>query len=79
MHIIGTILIGGISGWLAGRITKGKGFGVLGNILVGIIGAAVGGLLFSLLQLNASGTIGHIITSTTGAVVFLFLLRKLKS
>jgi len=72
------LIIGIIAGWLAGHITRGKGFGLLGNMIMGIIGALVGGFLFGLLGLSAHGFIGSLIAATVGAVVFIFLVRYLK-
>lgn len=75
MSILEFLLIGLIAGWIAGKITKGYGFGIIGNIVVGIIGALFGGLIFNLLGVTAYGDIGSIVMSVIGAVVFLSLLR----
>ena len=72
------LAIGAIAGWLAGIIMKGGGYGLLGDIVIGIIGAFVGGTLFGLLGISAGGLIGQIITATAGAVVLIFVLRLLK-
>lgn len=72
------LAIGAVAGWLAGKITKGRGFGLLGNIAVGIVGAVVGGFLFGLLGVSAGGLIGSIVTATVGATVLLFVVRTLK-
>jgi uncharacterized membrane protein YeaQ/YmgE (transglycosylase-associated protein family) len=72
------LAIGAVAGWLAGLIMKGRGFGLLGNIIVGIIGAVVGGFLFGLLGLAAGGLIGSGMTATAGAVVLLFLSGLIK-
>lgn len=69
------LIIGIIAGWLAGQISKGSGFGLVGDMVVGVIGAFVGGFLFNLIGINAYGTIGSIIVATIGAVVFLWVLR----
>ena len=69
------LVIGAVAGWLAGLIMKGRGFRVLGNIVVGIIGAVVGGFLFGLLGLAAGGLIGSIVTATGGAQVTEFRKR----
>jgi len=71
------LIIGAVAGWLAGKFTKGSGFGILRNIIVGIIGALVGGLLFGVMGLTATGLVGEIVTSTVGAIVFLSALAKL--
>lgn len=81
MDITGLIIflaIGAVSGWLAGTLMKGGGFGLLGNIIVGIIGAVVGGVLFGLLGIQAGGLIGSIITATVGAALLLFVVRLIK-
>jgi uncharacterized membrane protein YeaQ/YmgE (transglycosylase-associated protein family) len=72
------ILIGLAAGWLAGRFLK-NGFGVAGNLGVGVFGALVGSFLSRLLGLSAAdGLLGSLIVATIGAVVFLLALRQLK-
>jgi uncharacterized membrane protein YeaQ/YmgE (transglycosylase-associated protein family) len=73
------LLIGLAAGWLAGQLVKGSGFGVLGDIVIGVIGALVGGFLFR--EFGASsggGLMGSLIVATIGAVVLLLVLRQLK-
>lgn len=72
------LVIGGIAGWLAGTITKGRGFGLAGNLVVGVIGAMLGGFLFGLLGLTSTGLIGSLVTATVGAIVLLYLVSVLK-
>ncbi|MDO9637209.1 MAG: GlsB/YeaQ/YmgE family stress response membrane protein [Pseudotabrizicola sp.] len=73
------LLIGAIAGWLAGLIVKGYGFGLLGNIVVGIVGALVASFLFPAVGLRlGSGIVGSIIAATLGAVILLFLIRLIK-
>ena len=73
------LLIGAIAGWLAGLIVKGYGFGLLGNIIVGIIGAFVGTWLLGKLGVSLGGGIaGAIINAVIGAVVVLFLLGLIR-
>ena len=62
------IVIGAVAGWMAGILMKGRGFGSVGNVIVGIIGAIAGGLLFSLL-----GLVGSIVTAVVGSAVLLLL------
>jgi uncharacterized membrane protein YeaQ/YmgE (transglycosylase-associated protein family) len=78
MSLIWFLLIGLVAGWLAGKLTRGKGFGVIGDVVVGVIGAFVGGFLFRLVGLSAHGTIGSIIVATIGAMVLVFVVRTLK-
>ena len=73
------ILIGLVAGWLAGQLMKGGGYGVVGDIVVGIVGALLGGFLFRTLGVSAGGgMIGSIVVATIGAVVLIFLLRLIK-
>ncbi|MFC0446287.1 GlsB/YeaQ/YmgE family stress response membrane protein [Pseudidiomarina halophila] len=79
MSFLWFLLVGLIAGWLAGTLVKGGGFGILGNIVIGIIGAMLGGFLFSLLGLSSDGgLIGSIIVATIGAIVLLIIVRALK-
>lgn len=72
------VLIGAVAGWLAGQLTKGSGFGLGGNIAVGVVGAALGGLAFRAMGVQAYGTLGALGTATIGAIVFLFLLKEIR-
>jgi uncharacterized membrane protein YeaQ/YmgE (transglycosylase-associated protein family) len=72
------LLVGALAGWLSGLITKGSGFGLAGNIIVGIIGAFLGNLLFGLVGIAAYGLLGHIIFAVAGALLFVYLLRFIK-
>jgi len=82
MGIVGIIIwlaIGAIAGWLAGLIMKGGGFGLLGNIVVGIVGAAIAGFLFPRLGLILIGGLpGEIINAVIGACLLLFVLKLVK-
>ena len=69
---------GAVAGWLAGMMMKGGGFGLLGNILIGVIGGVVGGYLLRMLAMAAGGIVGSIVTATVGAVAFLFLIGLIK-
>jgi uncharacterized membrane protein YeaQ/YmgE (transglycosylase-associated protein family) len=72
------LLIGIIAGWLAGLLMKGRGFGWLVDMIVGVIGALIGGYVFGLLGVSIGGTLGELVSATVGAVIFLFLLKLLK-
>ena len=78
MHIVWFLLIGLIAGWLAGKLTKGRGFGVIGDIVIGVIGAFIGGFLFRMLGLSAGGMIGSIVVATVGAIVLVYVVRAIK-
>ena len=72
------VVIGLIAGWAAGKIMKGKGYGVVIDIALGIAGAVVGGLLLGLLGIHGEGTVGTIIVAVFGAVFLIWLSRLLK-
>ena len=79
MEFLWFILIGLTAGWLAGQLMKGGGFGVVGDIVVGVIGALLGGFLFRTLGVSAGGgLLGSLLVAVIGAVVLLFLLRLIK-
>lgn len=73
MNIVWFLIIGIVSGWIAGEITKGHGFGWIGNMIVGIAGALIGGFLFDAVGLQAYGTVARIVMSVIGALILLFL------
>ncbi|MEJ2604559.1 MAG: GlsB/YeaQ/YmgE family stress response membrane protein [Gammaproteobacteria bacterium] len=72
------LAIGAVAGWLAGLLIKGGGFGLIGNIIVGIVGAFVGGFLANVLGLAAGGLVGSIALATLGAVVLLLIIGLIK-
>jgi uncharacterized membrane protein YeaQ/YmgE (transglycosylase-associated protein family) len=72
--ILAWIIIGAIAGWLAGLLVKGYGFGLIGNIVVGILGAGIAGLLAPRLGLYTASTGGNIVASLLGALILLFLV-----
>jgi uncharacterized membrane protein YeaQ/YmgE (transglycosylase-associated protein family) len=76
--IITFLLIGAVAGWLAGLIMKGGGFGLVGDIVVGVIGSFIGGWLFSLLGIAAGGLIGAIIAAVVGAIILIAILRLIR-
>ncbi len=71
-------VIGILAGWLAGKLMKGKGFGLIGDLIVGVIGSFLGGWLFGLLGISFGGIIGSFIAALAGAIVLLLLLRLIK-
>ena len=76
MPIIALIIVGAAAGFLATRLMRIEA-DIPTTMLIGIVGALVGGFVFGLLQLKAAGMIGEIITSTVGAILFLFALNKI--
>ena len=79
MGLIAALIIGAVAGWLAGLIVRGAGFGLIGNIVIGIIGALVAGWLLPQLGVSlGSGTVRDIINATIGAVVVLVILSLVR-
>jgi uncharacterized membrane protein YeaQ/YmgE (transglycosylase-associated protein family) len=73
------LVIGGIAGWLAGVIVKGYGYGLVGNIAIGILGSIIGGWLFGNYFVGSVGGLpGAILGATVGAVILLFALRIIR-
>lgn len=79
MGIIAALIIGAIAGWLAGKIVRGAGFGLIGNIVIGIIGALLASWLLPQLGVSlGAGWIRDIINATIGAVIILVILSLVK-
>ncbi len=78
MNLLYSIVIGIVAGWIAGLLMKGGGFGLIGDLIVGVIGAVIGGWLFGLFGLTAYGTMGFLVMSVVGAIVFLFIIKLIK-
>jgi uncharacterized membrane protein YeaQ/YmgE (transglycosylase-associated protein family) len=78
MNFLYFLLIGAISGWLAGQLWKGSGFGLIGNIVVGIIGGFAGGWLAGHFGIGGGGLLWQILIAAGGAWVLLFLISLIK-
>jgi uncharacterized membrane protein YeaQ/YmgE (transglycosylase-associated protein family) len=79
MNLLWFLIVGLVAGWLAGVLVKGGGFGLVGDLIVGVIGAFIGGWLFSALGApGGGGLLGSILVATVGAVVLLFVVRVIK-
>ena len=77
MNILVSIVIGAVSGWLAGQLMNSK-FSMLGNIIIGIVGGFVGGILLGLIGIHGSGLIGNIIVGVVGACALIAAGRAIK-
>jgi uncharacterized membrane protein YeaQ/YmgE (transglycosylase-associated protein family) len=78
LWLLWVIIIGILAGWIAGKIMRGKGFGLLGDLIVGVIGSLLGGFIFGLIGLGAYGLIGRLVIAVAGAVILLWLIRFIK-
>jgi uncharacterized membrane protein YeaQ/YmgE (transglycosylase-associated protein family) len=78
-NLIAWLIIGAIAGWLAGTFVKGGGFGLIGDIVVGIVGAFIGGWLAGVLHIHVgTGWISEILVAAAGAVALLVILRLVR-
>jgi uncharacterized membrane protein YeaQ/YmgE (transglycosylase-associated protein family) len=79
MSFVWFLIVGLVAGWLAGMLVKGGGFGLVGDLVVGVIGAVLGGWLFSTFGASlGGGLIGAIVVATIGAVIRLIIVRAIK-
>ena len=79
MEFFWLVLIGVTAGWLAGQFMTGKGFGMIGDLVAGVIGAFIGEAFFEKAGIfSGSGLIGSLIAAITGAIVFLYGVRMVK-
>ena len=78
MDLIIFLLFGALAGWLAGVIMKGGGFGLIGDIVVGILGSFLGGWLLPKVGITIGGDFGGFITAVIGAVILIFIVRLIK-
>lgn len=78
-QIVTMLVVGGVAGFLAGLIMKGGGFGIIGNVIVGVLGAFAGSFLFEQVGIRiAGGLAGSLITAVIGSVVVLFVIGLIK-
>ena len=75
--VLGWLLVGLLAGWLSGELVRGKGFGCLGNILLGLIGGVLGGWIFDQLHIATFGFVGGLAAATVGAVLIVAVARGL--
>ena len=79
MSIITFILVGALAGYVAGKLMRGKGFGLFLNILIGIIGSTIGGWLFKFLEISTgNGFVISLVVATIGAILLIFVADRLK-
>lgn len=79
MGLLWFLIIGLLAGWLAGMLVRGGGFGIVGDLVVGVVGAFLGGFLFSSLSISGGGGfIGSLVVATIGAIVLLIIVRLIK-
>ncbi len=76
--VVAWVVVGLLAGWLAGLLTRSRGFGCFGNLVIGLVGAAIGGFVFSLLNITGgSGFWGSVAVATVGALLLLLVARAI--
>jgi len=78
MSLLWTILLGGIAGWLAGKVMRGDGYGIIVDIILGLVGGWLGGHVLGWLHIYAGGTIGYVVTAFIGAIILVWIVRLIK-
>ena len=79
MYLIWQIVIGILAGFLAGKVMRGRGYGVLMDLLLGIVGSILGGTVFGLLGLYTTGLVSQLVVATVGAILLIVIVRKLRT
>ena len=78
MHLIWFLLIGLAAGWLAGQFMKGGGYGLWGDLVIGVFGAFIGGWLLGIIGIYTAGLIGSLVSATIGSVALISTVRLIK-
>jgi len=78
MHILVWIISGIIAGWLTGLVVRGEGFGLVGDLIIGLLGGLIGGWLFGLLGIATTSWVGEIVAAVVGGVVLVAVIRALR-
>ena len=79
MELLVFLIVGAVAGWLAGQLVKGGGYGLIGDIIVGIVGSYIAGFLFPRLGISlGAGIVGEIISAAIGAIILLVVIRLIK-
>jgi uncharacterized membrane protein YeaQ/YmgE (transglycosylase-associated protein family) len=78
VNILIWIVSGIIAGWLTGLLVKGKGYGLVGDLVIGLLGGVLGGWLLSAVGLSATNWLGQIVVSVIGGVVLVAIIRALR-
>jgi uncharacterized membrane protein YeaQ/YmgE (transglycosylase-associated protein family) len=73
-NLLTVIIVGILAGWLAGKIHKGRGFGLVGDLVVGVLGSVFGSWLFWQLGFAAYSFLGNVVVAVIGALVILWLV-----
>ena len=76
--MLGVIVVGILAGWLAGKLIRGRGYGILGDLVLGLVGGVVGGWLFRQLHIRGpNGALGALVVATSGAAILVFIVHTM--
>lgn len=78
LGIVLFLLIGILAGWIAGKLIQGGGFGLIGNMVVGVVGAVLGGYVLGAVGIDLGGFFGQLVTAVLGALILLFGVGLIK-
>jgi len=78
LQLVIYLVIGGLAGFLAGKALKGEGFGIIADIVIGVIGGWLGSFLFGILQITIPGHMGELVTAFFGACILVYVSRLMK-
>jgi uncharacterized membrane protein YeaQ/YmgE (transglycosylase-associated protein family) len=78
VHLLGAIIIGLLAGWIAGKLMRGQGFGILADIVLGLIGAVIGQWIFERLGIVVYGHLGFLVMATFGAIILVAIAHMLR-
>lgn len=78
MNLLVFLLIGAAAGWIAGNLTKGGGFGLAGNMVIGVVGAFIGKFVFGYFGFAFAGILGTLMAAILGAVILIFIVGLIK-
>ena len=73
--VIAWVIIGLVAGWLAGTVSRGRGFGCIADVILGLVGAVLGGFIFTKLNIHGAGLLYSIAAATVGAVILVAVAR----
>ena len=77
--MLGTIILGLIAGWIAGLVMRGSGFGIIADILIGLVGAVIGRWIFSFIGATPHGRIGYLTMSVIGAMALVAIVHAVEA
>jgi uncharacterized membrane protein YeaQ/YmgE (transglycosylase-associated protein family) len=75
LEVLWILVAGVVVGWLAGVLTRGHGFGILGNLAVGLVGSALGGIVFPIVGIGAHSSFGRLLMAIGGAILLVGVIR----